>query len=155
MKTFKDEKGRDWSVHITVDSIKRVRSKLDVDLMQLVEPEFASKLLGDVINLVNIIYIVCKPEADERSISDEDFGRALAGESLDQAIDAFLNSLTEFFPLAKRRFLMKALEKSREVEARTLETITKLLDDPRLEAKIRAELENVGNSFGKSLDKSE
>ena len=140
MKTFKDNAGRTWTVSVNVDAIKRVRSALDVDLMAAVEGELLEQLSSDPVLLCDVIYVVCKPEADAQQVSDEDFGRAMAGDAIEHATTALLEELVDFFPQGKRRVLHKALAKLHSVEARAVEYAQARLDDPELERRIEAAL---------------
>ena len=148
MKTFKDNAGRSWTITVNVDAIKRVRSLLDVNLMEAVEGKLLEQLVTDPVLLCDIIYVLCKPKADAQQISDEDFGRAMAGDAVEHATTALLEELVEFFPLPKRRLLTKALEKLKTLEAKALEVAEKRLDSPELEAEMEAALKELGASSG-------
>jgi len=155
MKTFKDNAGRAWTVQVDVAAIKRVRSLLDVDLMEAVEGKLLERLVSDPVLLCDIVYVVCKPEADAKGVTDEDFGRAMAGDALELATTALLEDLIAFFPLARRRLLEKALAKLRELEARALAVAETRLDSPELEAEMEKALASIGNSSGSSPGSSE
>jgi hypothetical protein len=118
MKTFVDNAGRVWCIQIHVAAVKRVRGLVGVDLFALVDEEFAglSKLLGDPVSLVDVLYCLCKDEADKRTVTDEDFGRSMGGDALEKAVEAFLAELTDFFPDARvRAALQKILTVSRRI----------------------------------------
>ena len=116
MKTFKDNAGRPWTLAVNVAAIKRVKSLLDVNLMQAVEGDLLEKLSTDPVLLCDVVYAVCKPEAQAQGITDEQFGEAMAGDAIEAATTALLEELIDFFPLAKRRVLGKALEKLTPME---------------------------------------
>ena len=67
-----------------------------------------------------MLYVLCKPEADERNVSDEDFGRAMAGDAIEQATTTLLEELVDFFPKGRRELLAKALGKIRTLETMAL-----------------------------------
>jgi hypothetical protein len=148
MKTFNDNAGRTWTVTVNVDAIKRVKSLLSVNLMEIVEGKLLERLVSDPVLLCDVIYAVCKPEADAKAISDEDFGRAMAGDAIDLATTALLEELVDFFPLARRRLLRKALEKLRKLESMTLSAAETRLDSPELERRMQALLNDTGGSAG-------
>lgn len=141
MRTFNDNAGRTWTLAINVDSIRRVRAQVDVDLLQAVEGKLIERLAGDPILLCDVIYVLCKPEADQRGISDEDFGRAIAGDAIDHATTSLLEELVDFFPQSRRGLLSKALAKFRHLETRAIELVDKQLDDPQLEQRVMSQLE--------------
>jgi len=123
---------------------------MKVDLMEIVGGDLMKELVSNLVLLCDIIYCVCKPQADKAEISDEDFAGLLGGDSIDGATKAFMEAMVEFFPLAKREPLRKAMDKMKEIEKRSMEALSSLLDDPNLDTKIELALKNAGGSSGKS-----
>ncbi|MCG3181842.1 MAG: hypothetical protein BIFFINMI_04277 [Phycisphaerae bacterium] len=154
MRTFTDTAGRSWEVVVNVDTIKRVRDLLGVNLLGIVEPgnDLVDRLAEDVILVCDILFAVVKPQAAERNVSDADFGKALSGDVIDTATTALLEELIDFFPSRRRAILRQAWEKVVKVKAR-LETEAEekariLLADPKLEEQLMATLS--GGSSGSS-----
>ena len=143
MKTFKDNAGRSWTVSVNVAAIKRVKSLLDVNLMEAVEGDLLEKLSTDPVLLCDVVYAICKPEADAQGVTDEQFGQAMAGDAIEHATTALLEELIDFFPLAKRQVLHKALEKLRTVEAKAAAYAEAKLDDPALDKQIDDALNDI------------
>jgi hypothetical protein len=155
VKTFKDNADRTWTVTINVDAIKRVRSLLDIDLMQAVEGKLIERLIGDPVLLCDIIYCVCKEDADAKGITDEEFGRAMAGDAIELATTAMLEELVDFFPQGKRQLLTKALAKLETLQETMLSVVSERLDSPELDAQLLAELRKLGDSSGDSRASSD
>ena len=103
MPRFKDNKGREWVVEVTVAAVKRVRSLTGVDLLDIESGALLRSLLGDPIALVDVLYAVCQPAAAEIGVDDGDFGEALAGDAVASATDALIEGLVGFFPSPKDR----------------------------------------------------
>lgn len=120
MKSFKDNQDRTWEVAVNVSAVKRVLDLCQVDL-RLPNPEVLERLGGDVILLVNVLYVLCKSQADRQGVSDEQFGEALAGDALEQATNAFAEAWADFFPQSRRSVLNAALAKGRDVDRRVAE----------------------------------
>lgn len=120
MKSFKDTEGREWVVEVHVTAIKRVQGLLGLDLYALVDDGFKGlgELLAHPVKLVDVIYVLCKPQADERGITDEDFGRAMRGDAIGAAADAFLEEYVDFFRGPQRAALREVIAKARAVEAK-------------------------------------
>ena len=155
MKTFKDNADRTWTVTVNVDSIKRVRSLLNIDLMEAVEGKLIERLIGDPILLCDVIYCVCKEDADAKGITDEEFGRSMAGDAIELATTALLEQLVDFFPQGKRQLLRKALAKLETLQETMLAVVSERLDSPELDAQLLAELRKLGDSSGDSPASSE
>ena len=140
MHSFVDNSRRTWEVAINIAAVKRIRGLLGIDLYALVDDGFKSlsKLVSDPVTLADVLYCLCKDQADKQSISDEDFGRTLSGDVITQAADAFVEELIDFFPDARARAsLRKAIEAGKTVRDKVLSHAEKILDsiDPETEAK--------------------
>ena len=147
MKTFRDTAGREWAITVDVNAIKRVMKApiehmgepLKVNLLALVEPD--SDLLKKVVEypplVCDIAYALCKPQCDEKNVTDEDFGRAMAGDAIDLAATALLEELVSFFPKGRRELLAKALGKLKQLESIALAAAAEKLDGPELENRLR------------------
>jgi len=146
MKTFKDNAGRTWTVTVDVSAVKRVRSLLDVNLLEVLDGRLIERLAGDPVLLCDVLYALVKPEADAKGITDEDFGRAMAGDAVEHATTALLEELVDFFPQGKRRLLQKALGKLKSWEAKALEVAEKRLESPELDEKLEAALLAAGSA---------
>ena len=121
MKTFTDNAGRTWTIAINVDVLKRVRGLVDVNLLDILDGQLIERLYRDPVLLCDVVYAVCKPEADARSVSDEDFGRAMAGDAIEQATKALLEELVLFSPSPRDRANLQ----------RVLETTWRVMDKAR------------------------
>ena len=124
MKTFTDNAARAWTIQVNVDALKRVKSLLDVDLMEAVDGKLLQRMLDEPVLLCDIIYALCKPQADAASVTDEDFGRAMAGDAIDNATQALLEELVDFFPQRRRALLTKVLDKLKKLDSLALATVT-------------------------------
>lgn len=113
MRSFSDTKSNEWNVSVTIGSVKRVISLLDVNLLDIEQgdPPLMVKLSTDVVLLCDIIYCLVKPQADERDISDEQFGQLLGGDAVLAAQKAFYEEMRDFFQRSGRADRVTALEK--------------------------------------------
>jgi hypothetical protein len=132
MHTFKDNQGREWTVEITVAAIKRVRGLAGVDLMEVLEGSngLIERLVRDPVLLCDVIYAACKPQADERQISDEAFGASMAGDAIEHATAALLEELVDFCPSPRDRAnLGRVLKATREVMDKARDVVERRIDD--------------------------
>jgi hypothetical protein len=155
MKTFNDNAGRTWTVTVNVDAFKRVKTMLSVNLMEAVEGKLLERLVADPILLCDVIYVVCKPQADTASVTDVQFGQAMGGDAIDLATTALLEELCDFFPQGRRTLLRKALEKLQRFQKLAYKTAGERLDSPEMEQKLQAILDNSMSSVLNSAGSSE
>lgn len=131
MRTFKDNAGRTWTVSVDIDAVRRVRSTLKLNLTNADFSETLQQLLGDPVLLCDVLYVICKPEADKAGVSDVDFGRAMAGDSIEHGTAALLEELENFTPNPRDRARVKRIlaalrqyaEKTRDVAEIKLEAL--------------------------------
>ena len=150
MQTYRDNAGRTWTVAIDVAAIKRVRALIGYDLLSMLNGNGSQRLITDPVLLVDVLYALCRPEADRLSVTDEDFGRSMAGDAIEHATQALLEELVSFCPNPRDRKRLRkfvttmwtTMEKARDVLERKL--------DERLEDASRQALTALGGSSGSS-----
>ena len=147
MRTFKDNAGRSWSLALSVWTVKKVRDLLGVDLLDLGDesapassgkkPGLLLRLIADPVLLVDVLYVVCRDQADAASVTDEQFGRAMGGDAIDAATKAFLEELADFTPSPRDR------ARAKKVIATTWAMIDRVQDvlDARAEKELPAAVE--------------
>jgi len=141
MQTFNDSRGRTWELSVNVNTIKRVKQMADVDLMGLVSDHASvERLIADPCLLVDVLYVLCKPQADAAGVTDVEFGESLGGDALDDATTALLEDFCDFFPARKRSILRTALGKIRAIEQGVLDLAEKIVNDPAMDAEIERAL---------------
>jgi hypothetical protein len=121
MPSFKDTSGREWLVTLNVAQVKRVRERLGVNLADLQEGNLLTRL-ADPVLLVDVLFVLVQPQAEEKNITDEQFAAGLGGDTLADAATALLEALCDFFPQPTRLMLRKVLAQTqvRQADAVTL-----------------------------------
>ncbi len=150
MQNFRDNAGRTWAVSVDVAAIKRVRALAGFDLLSVMDGKAVDRLIADPVLLCDVLCAVCRPEAERLGVTDEDFGRAMAGDAIDHATQALLEELVSFCPNPRDRKRLRkfvttmwtTMEKARDVLERKL--------DERLEDASRQALTALGGSSGSS-----
>lgn len=149
MRTFTDNAGRTWTIAINVDAIKRVRGLAGVNLLEVVEGTLIERLIRDPVLLCDVVYAVCKPEADTRNVSDQDFGRAMAGDAIEHATRALLEELVGFSPSRQSRAnLQRVLEATWRVMERAQAMVAARLEGGELERVMEQALTTASGSSG-------
>ena len=143
MKEFRDDQGRPWMVAITVAAAERVRGLVTVDVTDDVEQSDGSvsrqtrKAPLDIIDTSSIantlqilrsqygtvgevLYAICRKQADEKKISREDFLDGLRGDAIEAGVRAIEEELVDFFPPRLRKMVGLLATKMDEVAAEML-----------------------------------
>ena len=154
MRIFKDRNGQDWQIVLNVHQMKRIRAALGIDLVNVitldkegvVKVDMIDRIANDPCLLVDILWVLVEEQAKAINVTDEQFGAALAGESIENATKAFLDELVDFFPGAKRLFLKKAVELSRKYTGDWTQVLEKALNDPELEKRVAESMRSSASS---------
>ena len=153
MHAFKDNNDRTWSVEINVATLRRVRGMIGVDLCRLVDDGFQplADLIGDPVQLCDVLFCLCKDETDRQEISDEDFGRALGGDAITNAVDAFVEELIDFFPDPKlREQIRRVVKAAHQVRTKVLAHAEKLVDSIDVDQEADSLISSLTSSPGSS-----
>jgi hypothetical protein len=125
MQAFTDSTGRSWTIVLTIDTLKRVKSLVQVDLARPDEgdPPLHVRMFDDVILLADVIFAAVKPQADTAGVTDEAFGQSLGGDAITAAARAFLEEWTDFFRRRERPDLVAMIQKYRTLMERGVKAV--------------------------------
>lgn len=157
MEEFKDNTGRLWRLSINVRRIKEIRDELKIDLLDFKidenDKESIPELfeqLSDAVALVDTLWILCRVQAKEREVTDEQFGALLTGDAIEEASDKFLEELANFFPKSRGDHLRTMFGMVKQIEVKMLEGVGEKLNSPKLEESIESAVAGIlsGNASG-------
>jgi len=117
MKTFTDKSGRIWEIAITLGAAKRLRDKLDIDLLQPEQgdPPLLTRLGTDEILLGEVLCELLSGQFDAHGVGADDIMDAFDGATLLAAQDAFYEDLVDFFRGRGRTDRSRAVETQAEI----------------------------------------
>ena len=142
MGSFKDNQDRTWSIDLTVGAVKRIRSSLEIDLLDLREQTF-TQLSNDVLLMHDVVWLLCKEEAAKRGISEEQFGAAVVGDPVSDAIGVVLEAIPGFFHAAKKSLVTTAVTKAKVMREKAEALTAATLNDADLDRKIETAMDKA------------
>lgn len=145
MQHFTDTSGHKWGLDVTFSAIKRIKMLTDVDLVG--DRNALMETMSDDIQMVDVVYSICKPEADQLGITDVDFGERLDGETAQKAREAFADAMVDFTHPDRREALSAGIDALMTAERKLIEAATANATDPAWQAEIDAEIEHLVKSF--------
>ena len=103
MASFRDSKGREWTIELTVGSLLEVRERTELDLPKLMRSEesLCDFLFGDAKQPVKALWVLCVEQANERNINERAFYKLFDGAVLEAATEALLKSVANFSQRSK------------------------------------------------------
>jgi len=122
MAKFKDANGREWPFAIDVQAIKDVALHTGVKIHKLLADDAAAlqELLGDPVAFVDVLFVLVGGRPGKAEPANEDFARALGGDSLEDAANAFMEALADFSPGRQRKVIRALTAKGNEVADRVM-----------------------------------
>lgn len=146
-----DAENRTWSTAISVNAIRRVKELVGVNLLEVFDGEMLARLADDPVLLVNTIYAVCKPQADERDVSDETFGELLVGDTIELAAAALVRGIADFFPKDRRAVLDRLWAATQRTRTEAIQMATDKLDSPLVEQAITRAIRKASDEIDQRL----
>lgn len=146
MQAFTDNEGRTWTVHVTPNTLKRVKARLDVELLDVVCGDLLERLLRDPLLLADVLYAICEPEVTAQGLRDEQFWEALTGDVVEAATRAVLEGVADFFPSPDRANIRQVIRAAFQAKDHARALVSKRIADGALERARDHALEASGNS---------
>lgn len=164
VQSFKDNKGREWTVTLDGPKIKDVRKlvkigDVPVDLNDVAIFEIID---NDSVTVLDILWVLCKPQGkafSEQCTSDTQFGEIMVGDAddaslLDVAKRALAEACIDFFRYAQRAALRTMLAKTAEARKMAIQMAMEQADDPKAAEAVQLALkERMANEFQSALTK--
>ncbi len=152
MATFTDTTGQSWHVSLNVHTIKQVKELLDFDLLSDKVHETLSCLMEDIVKTIDVLYVVCKEQADAADIDDITFGRNLGGDNLHAAVEALVTALVDFFPNPRRReWVRKLWDKTTAHLTKADEEMISVLDNDEINQEMDKQMQTAKEEGVKSV----
>jgi len=154
MATFRVD-GREW--HVTVDGpkIRQVRAELGgFDLGARDASQFG-RLIDDPLLAAEVLWVLCRKQAAELGVSQEQFDAMLGGDAGEAAAVALLDAVIDFFPSRQRGLLKNLLSQQQEIQrAATAKAESRLLDPATMEAVKTVLLDSVDAQIDAAIEKA-
>lgn len=150
--TWTDSENRSWSCAITVATVKRVQQLAEVNLLEAFDG-LLLKLAEDPVSLANVLYAVCKVQADERGVTDLQFGELLGGETIEGATNALVQGIIDFFPNQRRQILKQIWAKTQRARQAVTDLAVEKVESPKLDELQTLELQAAAAEFDRRIEK--
>jgi hypothetical protein len=121
MSRFVDNAQRTWSLDLNVTLLRQIKQDLDVDLYRLDDQSMLMRLASDPFLLAEVLYLVCREQAESQGVSPESFGTGLAGDAIDAASTALLEAIADFFPNPRKQLVRGVIAKLKDLDQAMLD----------------------------------
>lgn len=147
---------RVWEIDIHPVSLDRVKAHANVDLLDLGNPDLLTRLAADPMLAARAIPAIVKPQLEKAGMTAEEFLEDFQGDQAQQAMDALVDALVDFFPSERQRTnLRMALTLIRSTAAELETRAGQKLQDPEVLRKIEQQAQRLSDTSGNSPESSE
>lgn len=115
MRKFKDAKGDQWEINLTVGTVQRVKNASE-QRFNLLDHELAAKLWDNELDFWELLWFAIEPQATAKGINAEQFGELMAADCLYDAKRLFYEAWADFFRGLQRDQQATVLEKVLELD---------------------------------------
>jgi hypothetical protein len=143
---FLDAENRSWEPEVNVVTIGRVRSALGINLLELILPNSTlADRLTDPCLLVDVLYLLCKDQADRLGVDDAAFGKAMTPDGIEDAWGTVLEGVVSFSPRGLRPAHQRVLEKAKAYQKAAAEKIKTLVAGTEFDAMLDQAMERLSS----------
>lgn len=140
MARFLDKDDNPWKIELDAYAIRDVRKECGIDLADG-DGAGLNKMADDPVLLVDVLWVLCREQAEKQGIKAEQFGKALIGDAIDRAVAAMLESIADFFPRQKRDLIQTVQAKNAKMRELGMAKALEKINDPALESRVLADME--------------
>lgn len=144
MRTFTDGAGRTWTLSLTIGSAKRVKDKLDINILEpeMGEPPLITRLGTDLLLLGNVICCLLEPQFEAHNVTADDVYDAFNGDTLFAAQKAFYEEMIDFFR-KDRPNLSRAVAAQMKMIDTAVNAMAARVDENRLAELVKQEIDEL------------
>lgn len=150
MRKFTDLKDREWTIDLTVLSVRDVYTATDVLLTGLWadDGKLMAELSTNVLKLVDVLYVLCRKQAETAGVSEDEFAESLGGDSLGEAGEALVRATADFFTSPEQRAALHlAMDKMKEAGTAATTMATKIVGEADANQLAKSFLDSAMNSL--------
>lgn len=151
---FIDTRGRRWHLAFDFSLAKRVREHAGLDFVNYADGKALLAIHADDEKLVQVLWLLVAEEARAVGIEEEDFGRGLGGDALEQALTALEQALLNFSRPAKRQALEAIRERAHEVVAAEAQMVQTKIRSPKFKQAIDRRIKKVADQVDQAIEKA-
>jgi len=143
---FCDTAGRRFVFSVNLFTVAKTKKATGIDLMTVVEGESGSfeSLVSDWEVLLEVVCVLLEDQFDRMAIGVQEFGESMNEQTCNDAVEALMFSIIDFFQPAKaailRRAFAKVWSKTADHQASQLQKAGQMVDGPEFDQAISKEL---------------
>lgn len=151
MRTFHDQNGLPWTIDLVFGEVLRVKAAAEGKFNLLEPTDLADKLVSDYAEFWELLWLLVAPEAAERKITAEQFGKLMAANCLAEARRLFFEEWADFFLQLHQPDKAAVVERIATYLAKAIALTTQKLQSPEMEQVDQAVERKMNSTLNKSF----
>lgn len=136
MTTFKDCTGREWTLQLSMGSVRSVKLACKLDIGEPSKVEIVCVIIASPDMLADVLWQLLKRDAESNGVTQDDFFDAMDGAALEAARTAFSEAYIAWCPESSRVAVREALDKHAQALQQTADAIVERLNSPEFNAEL-------------------
>ena len=150
--SFIDQRGRTWQLELNYSLAKRLRDVTSLDFVNYQDGQALLAIHDSDEKLVQVLWLLCEPQAVALSLVEEEFGGGLGGDALEQALEALEQALLNFSRPARRQAIAAIRDKAHELVAAQVELTQTKLRSPQVQQLMQAKLAEASAQIDRQIE---
>ncbi len=150
---FKDDKGRTWTLNITVGTYRKIKAEEGIDITDVFSKGNWLEQISsgaDIGILLTLSILALQSSMKEREVDMDDFCDALGGDAMEAMAEALIGGVVNFMPEHKRKPLVKVVELLNKEKQRAGDVVTSKIS--AMEPAIEAETNRLETELDKMIE---
>jgi hypothetical protein len=131
-REFQDALGRAWTINISCSSLKRIAAHAGFDVADISNGKAIDIFGGNTTHLLDVLWPLVATDAEKRGIDSDSFGDGLRGDAIAVSSEALKTELLDFFPSARRRLMIRLLDRMSAIVEQASQRAEKEIDNVQL-----------------------
>ena len=152
--SFTDSRSRAWRLELNYALAKRLRDVTGLDFVNYHDGKALLAIHESDEKLVQVLWLLCQEQARDQGIDEEEFGRGLGGDGLEQAIAALEEALVNFSRPAKRQALVAIRDKAHELVKAQQQLAETKIRSPKFQRALEKKIHSVSEEIDRRIESS-
>jgi hypothetical protein len=149
---FIDRNGHTWTLELNYSLAKRLRDLTSLDFVNYHDGRALLAIHDSDERLVQVLWLMCESQAKVLNIAEEEFGAALGGDALEQALGALEQALLNFSRPARRQAIQAIRDKAHEMVAAQADLTATKIRSEKVQQLMAAKIRQVSDEIDRQIE---
>lgn len=145
--TFKDSKGREWSLSFNIGIVRDIKDTIGVDFGDM-QGGALIMLANDHRKFAMLLWMLCEKQCDANKVDEKDFAEALDADAIEAAERSLEGAIISFTRAPMREAVREAMDTAAKAQEAQAQVIRDWMETDDLQTKVREQVKAELGNFG-------